>query len=58
MERAELVHVSRPRLTKLMQTDTVSAIKLLGLLSGEIRMLRTEMAKSNPQGRGAATQTK
>ena len=58
MERSELVHVSRPRLTKLMQTDTVSGIKLLGLLSGEIRMLRTEMAKSNPQGRGAATQTK
>jgi CRP-like cAMP-binding protein len=44
-ERAELVHLSRARLTKLMQSDTVSAIKLLGLLSAEVRTLRTEMAK-------------
>jgi CRP-like cAMP-binding protein len=57
MERAELVHVSRARLTKLMQSDTVSAIKLLGLLSGEVRTLRTEMTKTNTQGRGASTQT-
>jgi CRP-like cAMP-binding protein len=53
-ERTELVYVSRARLTKLMQSDTISAIKLLGLLSGEVRTLRTEMAKSNAQRHGGA----
>jgi CRP-like cAMP-binding protein len=47
IQRSAVVHISRKSLTKLMQSDTVSAIKLLGLLSGEVRTLRTEMARGN-----------
>jgi CRP-like cAMP-binding protein len=47
IQRSEAVHISRASLTKLMQSDTASAIKLLGLLSGEVRTLRTEMARGN-----------
>jgi CRP/FNR family transcriptional regulator len=47
IQRSAVVHISRASLTKLMQSDTVSAIKLLGLLSGEVRTLRTEMARGN-----------
>jgi CRP-like cAMP-binding protein len=47
MQRTQADHISRASITKLMQRDTASAIKLLGLLSGEVRTLRTEMAKEH-----------
>jgi CRP-like cAMP-binding protein len=47
VQRSEADHISRANLTKLMQSDTTSAIKLLGLLSGEVRTLRTEMARGS-----------
>ncbi len=47
MERTWILRISRENVMKLMQGDTASAIKLLGLLSGEVRTLRTEMARVN-----------
>lgn len=55
IELTEAVHVPRAKLTRLMQSDTASAIKLLGLLSGEVRTLRTEIARSNRGFTHAAT---
>ena len=45
--RSFVLRISRDAVMKLMQSDTASAIKLLGLLSGEVRTLRTEMARGN-----------
>jgi CRP-like cAMP-binding protein len=47
MERSCVLRISRDGVMKLIQSDTVLAIKLLGLLSGEVRTLRTEMARGN-----------
>jgi CRP-like cAMP-binding protein len=54
-ERSWVLRVSRSAVMKLMQSDTVSGIELLGLLSGEVRTLRTEMAKRTTVRQGSVT---
>ena len=58
--RSFVLRISRDDVMKLMQNDTVSAIKLLGFLSGEVRTLRTEMARGNTTQRrsGMSVSTK
>jgi CRP-like cAMP-binding protein len=55
IERTELLRISRADLTRLMQQDNVSAMKLLALLSGEVRTARTEIVKTAGKGHRSAT---
>ena len=57
IEPTELLQVSREDLTRLMQQDIVSAMKLLALLSGEVRTARCEIVKTAGQGHRSASST-
>ena len=47
-EDAELIHVSRPQLLKLMQDNPTVALSIIDLLSREVREMRLQIKK--PQG--------
>jgi CRP-like cAMP-binding protein len=54
IQRTELLRISGADVTRLMQQDSVSAMKLVSLLSGEVRTTRTEIVKNAGKGHRSA----